>query len=193
MAALLCVGSVPLAASASGVVVLQPRGGTWQYDVEAHGACAGFESPGYMGPCAFSPGSAPFGNLPGFCNGVVPDPVTGWPADTDLLAFVEIDVPIGAGSLHFEYDVDNNIEVALDGAPIFTGAYGDCALHGFADVPASPGPHKLAVRAIDLGGASYFDMSVTTRVDRPACPPFPKNVEVCHVAGKAFLELAGRE
>jgi hypothetical protein len=134
-------------------------GAAWAKLQGAHGHSAGFEAPGFEAS-GWASADAPFGSS-GACSYVF---TTGWTADTDLCLRAEIEVPEGASTLDFIYGVDNNASVYLDGTLIHSVTHGGCAArtnqHVSVAAPA-PGTHLIAVRAVDVGLVTYFDMEIT--------------------------------
>ncbi|MCK6555540.1 S8 family serine peptidase [Candidatus Binatia bacterium] len=128
------------------------------YKVAAQGAEPGFEQPGFD-DSGFRVGGGGFGT--GQC---ALDAATYWPPYTDLLVRKWFLVPAGASGLTVRIAIDNAVQVFVNGVDVSGGLQGrgGCATRSdfaFAvpDAALQAGMNLLAVRAVDYGGATYFD------------------------------------
>ena len=136
----------------------------WSYRQVAYDGERGFEAPSFDDK-AWTVGQAGFGTTDGTCPWNNPNQVkTNWDPGTDLLLRHHFTVPDTVAAIHIEGTVDNNADVYVNGNLVQHVDNGFCTPGGiYVDVPASAltDDNVLAIRARDLGSASFIDMEVT--------------------------------
>lgn len=135
----------------------------YKYEVVSRGGSTGFEAPGYD-DSGWAAGAAAFGTGGGcpLDNTVK----TFWPPNTDLLVRRAITLPANASNVVVSIAIDNDVYVFWNGIAIGSTVHENCATRDTLQltVPASDlqaGSNLLAVRSVDRGGETYFDVQVT--------------------------------
>lgn len=153
-------------------------GAEWYYKEGATGHTPGFEATGYS-LSGFTLAASAFGYVLDGTQTLGPDAPpcvmnrdligTNWTVGTDMLLIKTITVPVGTEALYFEYGVDNEAIIYLDGLEVARGHNVGCSTRGslnFLVENPTIGSVKLAVRAIDYGSVdgslneTFFDMKV---------------------------------
>ena len=136
----------------------------WSYRQVAYGGEPGFEAVSFD-DTAWTVGQAGFGTTDGTCPWNNPNQVkTNWNPGTDLLLRHHFTVLDTVAAIHIEGTVDNNADVYVNGKLVQHVDNGFCTPGGIhIDVPASAlsDDNVLAIRAQDLGSASFIDVEVT--------------------------------
>jgi hypothetical protein len=162
------IGAVPVSgalAEEAPVVALGFRSTDWAYEQVAYdGGPPGFEAQ-YFDDSAWAVGQAGFGTINGACPWNNGDQVhTAWSPGTDMLLRHEFSLPLGASGVHISGTVDNNADVYVNGALVQHVESGFCTADGInVDVPdAAIGQNNVvAIRARDLGSATFIDVQIT--------------------------------
>lgn len=169
-ALLLGMTSTHAAEPAATVSETVPFGQEWTYRIAelTETRTAAFAQPD-LETAGWRTGTAPFHSAPAIC--AFPWSASQrWPVSTALLARRTIALPAGATNVRVLGTIDNDIEVFWNGASIGAHQDGNCGANGITmPVPGElvrSGGNVLAVRAIDLGVVSFFDVKVT--YDRPS-------------------------
>lgn len=149
--------------SASGPVGLAYQSKGWSYLQVSHGAQRGFEAPGFnAGP--WRTGQAGFGTLDRVCPWNDPAKVhTVWQPNTDMLLRHDFRAKRGPGVMHINGTVDNDADVYVNGVLIQHVEDGSCGAGGInVDIPGGilRDDNVIAVRAVDLGDATYVDVEI---------------------------------
>ncbi len=131
---------------------------------------AGFEQPGFD-DSGWTTASAPFGQDDGHtCSGIFPDPpwnASVFPVNGTVYLRTSFALPSNAFGLHIDGTIDNNADVYVNGHQEGHVASGNCEtgaihLHGVPNGDLVHGGGNLvAVKAVDLGAISFFDLQAT--------------------------------
>ena len=118
------------------------------------------------GPLFEATGRGGFGEDHNECSLIINNTHTSWPAGiTELYLRRNVVAPVD-GTITISVAIDNDIQVWVDGV-LRSGSnpvvHDGCPTQGSSTftAPVSAGVHTIAIRAIDRGGSSYFDASVT--------------------------------
>jgi hypothetical protein len=171
-------------AAAAPVVALSLMSPGWSYKQVPYDGEPGFEAPAYDAS-AWAVGQAGFGTTDGVCPWNNTDQVhRPWDPGTDLLLRHQLALPAGASGVHISGTIDNNADVYVNGTHVQHVEDGFCTADGInADVPdaAMGQDNVVAIRARDLGEATFIDVQVTYI---PPTPPTPLH------AGQ-FIDVVG--
>jgi len=113
-------------------------------------------------------GAAPFGGEVG--SGIYAG-TTLWPASTRLVARLRFDIVGDPRPTTLRFGVDNNATIFINGTPVSSVTNGGTHYDNFRvripDGVLHTGQNLLVVLAVDEGGSSAFDASLTTGVELP--------------------------
>lgn len=135
----------------------------WSYQVMSHSSELGwvFMDPNFDDQL-WATGRAAFGDASGCSSS--PLTHTPWPINTDLLLRYRFESdPLAPTSV--EFAVDNDATIWVNGVQIVAVTHEGCAAPGDWSVAIPPGVlhagvNVIAVRAVDRGGISFFDLRV---------------------------------
>jgi len=147
---------------------------TWKYQVVTRGAEPSFHE-SWFDDSAWTTGRAPFAE--GNCGWPAP-PQTPWQPNTDLIARLQLRIDCVSEPLSVRIAIDNAVQVWINGIDVSNGlqASGGCAYRDRFIFTVPPqalvnGTNLIAVRAVDEGGASYFDASILTQTPSVVASP----------------------
>ena len=169
---------VSIATTPTMVTVLLPYQATgYKYNQVGSGQePAGWQSEPYD-DSTWLPGNAAFGSGGG-CP-LQPTVKTHWDTNADMLLRRSILLPAGSSGVTVSIAIDNDVHLYWNGTPIGSSVHDGCpAYNDFSyAVPnnlLSAGNNLLAVQAIDRGGESFVDVTVSvTTPALPSCGPNP--------------------
>ncbi len=150
----------------------------FQFALEAPGLPIGYGSDGWSyqiggsvasgwqtGPLFPSFGTGGFGEDHSGCSLIQSGTHTSWPSGNTSLYLRRNFSLEEAATVRIGVAVDNDVEIYVDGVDVGPGllVHDNCpTLDSFVrTVPLSAGVHQVAIRAVDRGGSSYFDASIT--------------------------------
>jgi hypothetical protein len=139
----------------------------WSFKQTEYGSDLGFEAPSFD-DSSWAVGQAGFGTTDGTCPWNSSDSVkTRWDTGTDMLLRHRFRTPTDAvAGLHIDGTIDNNADVYVNGNLVQHVESGSCTPAEIAaDIPAADlaTDNVLAIRARDLGSATFVDVQITVR------------------------------
>jgi GDSL-like Lipase/Acylhydrolase family len=161
---LIILNSGPSYASTTEDTALHYDSFGWSYQEVAYGGDPGFQRPSYNAS-SWPIGQAAFGTTDGTCPWNNASQVnTPWDPGTDMLLRHHLAIPAGAKNVNISGTVDNNAKVYINGVLIDDVQSGNCNVGAInASIPSSDlrSRNLLAIRATDLGSATFIDVQVT--------------------------------
>jgi hypothetical protein len=151
--------------SASGPIGLPYLSSGWAYRQVAHDGQKGFEKTGFD-TSTWTTGQAGFGTTGDRCPWNNAKKIhTNWDVNTDILLRHDFRAQTSPGTMHITGTIDNNADVYVNGTLVQHVESGYCSPDAInVVIPAKllhdGGGNVIAIRAIDLGDASYIDVEI---------------------------------
>jgi hypothetical protein len=135
----------------------------YRYAITTGSFPAGVELPDFD-DSAYATGSAPFSN--GIGPGIY-TPATYWPENTKLIARLRFTAPTAPTATTLRFGIDNDVTIYLNGQLVASvvhegGAHYDDFIFKLPDGLLRGGENLLVALAVDRGGGTAFDVSITT-------------------------------
>ncbi|MBF0538657.1 MAG: SMP-30/gluconolactonase/LRE family protein [Nitrospirae bacterium] len=144
-------------------------GDHWKYATQEY---SGWTNTGYD-DSAWQDGITPFNSQDSGCSTGMYSGGTYWPSNSTYYLRKVVSLP-QKNDLTFNVGIDNDITVYLDGVSIYSTVSDGCAYrwqYTFNALAVAQGQHVIAVKIVDRGGSTAFDMLVTVPTPTPTPTP----------------------